>query len=215
MYKLYKNFLPHDKAWNLAVEIDSTPASWWSKAIKHEGLEKPLYLQDNVNGMRHEYDQDHALRKSVENGSFSYKFRRSTGHVEHCGCYECDFKNNFLQGEEFIEFLKKETHLEQPELFEMFVSAYHPGDFLSQHTDEERGIAFIFHLSWDWKPEYGGTFMLEKEEGEGYDAYVPGWGDLCIMELGETGQNHMVTQVSDLAPRPRLAITGWFNEGKK
>lgn len=112
----------------------------------------------------------------------------------------------------FRDFLIQETSLTNPVLDESFTSAYYPKDFLSQHKDDRRGIAFIFHLSWDWKPEYGGLFHVENETG--FNTYVPGWGDLVLMELGETGHNHFVSEVSEYAPRPRLAISGWFSDAE-
>ena len=211
MIKVFKEFLEHKQAWDLACSIDGTQPSWWAHVVKHKGLKKPLYTSDNVGGYRHRFEQDSAITKSIEKGAFTYKFHRTTGHVSKCSCWECKFKKEVLESEQFKEFLIENTSLKNPVLHESFTSAYHPGDFLGQHTDEQRGIAFIFHLSWKWKPEYGGLFHLENEDG--FQTYVPSWGDLVLMELGETGQNHFVSEVTDKAPRPRLAISGWFNEG--
>jgi len=210
MFKIYKNFLEHKQAWDLACSIDGTPPHWWAHVIKHKDLEKPLYTYDNVGGNRHRFLLDSKLYSSLQKDSFTYKFHRTTKHGQACKCWECTFRDEVLLSDSFKDLLKKETNLKNPELLEYFTSAYHPGDFLGQHTDHQRGVAFIFHLSWDWKAEYGGLFHLETETG--FDAYVPGWGDLVLMELGDTGQNHFVSEVSRLSPRPRLAISGWFNE---
>jgi len=37
---------------------------------------------------------------------------------------------------------------------------------------------------------------------------------LVLMELGEKGHNHFVSEVSEYAPRPRLAISGWFSDAE-
>ena len=74
--------------------------------------------------------------------------------------------------------------------------------------------SFIFNLSWKWRPEYGGLLHVENELG--FQAYNPGWGDLVLLSLAEgKGENHFVSEVTKYAPRPRLAISGWFNEGEE
>lgn len=211
MIKVFKEFLEHKQAWDLACSIDGTPSNWWAHVIKHKGLKEPLYTYENVGGYRHRFENEYSIKKSIEKEAFTYKFHRTTPHVKTCSCWECKFRKNVLESKEFLDFIKQETNLKNPVLFEAFTAAYHPGDFLGRHTDEKRGIAFIFHLSWKWKPEYGGLFHVENEAG--FQTYVPGWGDLVLMELGERGENHFVSEVSSLAPRPRLSIGGWYNEG--
>lgn len=211
MVKIFKEFLDHKQAWDLACSIDGTPANWWNHVLKHKGLEKPLNTNENVGGYRHRFENMAKIQKTVEKGLFAYKFHRTTPHVAKCTCWECKFRTSMLESKEFKDFITKETGLKNPVLFETFTAAYHPKDFLGQHTDEQRGIAFIFHLSWKWKPEYGGLFHVENEEG--FQTYVPGWGDLVLMNLGESGKNHFVSEVSELAPRPRISIGGWYNEG--
>lgn len=210
MIQIFKNFLTHEHAWNLACSIDGTPSNWWAHVIRHKALEGPLYTQSNVGGYRQRFENDFHLRKSVEKGSFTYRFHRTTTHKENCPCWECTFKKDVLESENFKQFITQQTSLKNPILHESFTSAYYPGDFLGQHTDEKRGVAFIFNLSWKWKPEYGG--LLHVENDIGFQCYVPGWGDLVLLELGETGENHFVSEVSHLAPRPRIAISGWYNE---
>lgn len=211
MIKVFKEFLEHKQAWDLACSIDATPANWWAHVLKHKGLKEPLYTYENVGGYRHRFENEYSIKKSLEKDAFTYKFHRTTPHVKQCSCWECKFRKNVLESEDFLDFLRKETNLKNPVLLETFTAAYHPGDFLGRHTDQKRGIAFIFHLSWKWKPEYGGLFHVENDSG--FQTYVPGWGDLVLMELGENGENHFVSEVSALAPRPRLSISGWYNEG--
>ena len=211
MFQVYKEFLKHEQAWDLACSIDGAPGHWWSKVIKHKDIKTPLYLNNNVGGYRHSVEQEEFIRKSLINSSFTYKFRRTTKHFDKCGCWECSFRDKVLNSASFKDFITEKTGLKNPTLYEYFTSAYHPGDFLSRHTDEQRGIAFVFNLSWKWQPEYGG--LLHVESDEGYTTYVPGWGDLVLMNLGKTGQVHFVSEVTKHAPRPRIAISGWYNEG--
>ena len=210
MIKVFKEFLSHEHAWDLACSADGAPAHWWSHVVKHKLTKKPLYTQGNIGGYRQRFENSGHLQKSVEKGYFSYKFHRTTSHQKNCPCWECTFREEVLEKNEFKTFIIENTSLKNPVLSEYFTSAYHPGDFLGQHTDHKRGVAFIFNLSWNWKPEYGGLLHVENEVG--FQAYVPGWRDLVLLELGETGENHFVSEVSPLAPRPRLAISGWYNE---
>ena len=212
MIKILKNYLSHDESWNLACAADGTPAHWWSKAIKHNKTAKPIMMNNNIGGYRQEYGASHHITNSVNSNDFTYKFSRSTNHVKGCGCWECTFKKEVLESEKFKDVIRKNTSLENPVLYETFTSAYYPGDFLGRHTDEKRGVAFIFNLSWDWKPEYGG--ILSVENGDTWTSYVPGWGDLVLLELGEIGKVHFVSEVSSLAPRPRLSISGWYNDAE-
>ena len=214
MIKLYKSFLPHDHAWDLACSIDATPAHWWFKALRYKDRKTPEYCNNNVGGYRQQFIAENSLAKSVTDGFYSYKWTRSTPHVKNCKCYECTFKKDVLESEGFKSFLKQETHLKNPVLNEYFTSIYYPGDFLGQHHDQGKGIAFIFNLSWKWRPEYGGLLHVENELG--FQAYNPGWWDLVLLSLAEgNGENHFVSEVTKYAPRPRLAISGWFNEGEE
>lgn len=212
MIKVIKNFLSHDEAWKLACSADGTPANWWSKAIKHNKTTRPIMASHNIGGYRQEYGTAHDIVNSVNSNAFTYRFTRSTNHVKGCTCWECTFKQKVLNSEEFKNVIRRETNVKNPVLHESFTSAYYPGDFLGRHTDEKRGVAFIFNLSWDWKPEYGG--ILNVENGDTWTSYVPGWGDLVLLELGEKGAVHFVSEVSSFAPRPRLAISGWYNDAE-
>lgn len=210
MFRIFKEFLNHEQAWDLACSIDGTPSHWWSHVLKHGNTKNPIYTHSNVGGYRQRFTEDFNIRQSVQTDNFTYKFHRTTAHKTGCNCWECKFKKDILNNENFKSFLTDNTSLKNPVLYESFTSAYHPGDFLGQHHDKERGVAFVFNLSWKWKPEYGGLLHVENEYG--FQSYVPGWGDLILLELGESGENHFVSEVSSLAPRPRLAISGWYNE---
>jgi hypothetical protein len=210
--KILKNYLSHDESWNLACAADGTPAHWWSRAIKHNKTTKPIMMNNNIGGYREEYGASQHITNSVNSNDFTYRFSRSTNHVKGCGCWECTFKKEVLESEKFKDVIRKNTGIKNPVIHETFTSAYYPGDFLGRHTDEKRGVAFIFNLSWDWKPEYGG--ILNIENGDTWTSYVPGGGDLLLLELGETGKVHFVSEVSSFAPRPRLAISGWYNDAE-
>ena len=212
MITVLPEFLDHDTAWDLACNADVNPAHWWEHTFKYGSKGETTVRRETVNSYRYDDRLNADIKQSIQNKYFTYRFRRTTQHGEACPCWECNFRRDVLESESFLDVIREHTSLKNPVLYETFTSFYGPGDFLGQHTDHHRGCAFIFHLSWDWKPEWGGLFHVDNQDGT-WKTYVPGWGDLVLMELGETGQNHFVSEVSELAQRPRLAISGWYNEG--
>jgi Rps23 Pro-64 3,4-dihydroxylase Tpa1-like proline 4-hydroxylase len=145
-------------------------------------------------------------------GSFTYKFKRSTKHTETCNCVECEFRKNTLESDDFKQFISQETSLKNPQLFESFVSVYESGDFLSMHTDVNRGVAFILNLTAGWRPEYGG--MLHIKTDNEIKAIPPVYNSFVLLGLKNgAGIPHFVSEVSQYVPYPRIAISGWYNEG--
>lgn len=201
MIKIYDDFLPRELAENLNKEIYKTPEYWWKVAYKFLD-EEVKYVGNDLTSINLDYDTK--LKESLQKGYFTYRFKRSTKHVEGCSCYECGF-NTYLDNA-FVDFLKENTYLKNPKRFETFVSVYDKGDFLSTHTDNQRGIAFVFNLTKDWKPEYGGMLHVDEK------FYCPKFNSLTIMELPDGGLPHFVSEVTNLAPHQRIAISGWFNE---
>lgn len=208
MYKIYKNFLTQDHAWDLACSIDSNPSNWFELTLNHDNTNKPLYLPLNISGYRKIFDNENSIRNTIINGKFAYRFHKTNTHVKGCTCWECEFTKNVLMSKSFKDLLIKETNLTNPVLKESFTSVYYPKDFLGLHKKDKSGVEFTFHLSWDWRPEYGGLFHLENDIG--FQTYVPGWGDLLIMEVDKNTKKNFVSEVTEYAPRPRLAISGWF-----
>lgn len=209
MLKIIRDFLPQSEALQLSNQIYDTPEHWWSYAIKHN--EDLSYLKSSLR----DYHARHRIEKELEtrfhSGKFSYKFRRSTTHVENCNCYECNFTLKYLE-----DILKntvlQETGWKNCKISENFISAYQTGDFLSIHTDENRGIAYILNLTSGWKPEYGGMLNVLQSDGT-FKAIFPEFNSLILMETGkEGGTPHFVSEVSKYAPFHRVAFSGWYDE---
>jgi hypothetical protein len=91
-------------------------------------------------------------------------------------------------------------------------SWYLPGDHSLPHTDavargtdNNRQVAFVWHLAKGWRSEWGGAlFWCPKA------LYLPPvFNTLLLFNVGpET--SHFVTQVSPYAQGKRLAINGWW-----
>ena len=204
MIKTYEDFLPQELAEKIHNDIYKTPENWWSTAYKYQEQDTK-YISNTLESKNSKVQLDKKVRLSLQQGYFTYRFSRSTKHVVSCDCYECGF-NTYLDGDSFKNWLQQNTHLNNPERSESFTSVYDRGDFLGTHTDTQRGIAFVFNFTKNWKPEYGGMLHVDGK------FYCPKFNSLTIMELPDGGLPHFVSEVSSLAPIQRVAISGWFNE---
>jgi Rps23 Pro-64 3,4-dihydroxylase Tpa1-like proline 4-hydroxylase len=209
MITIIDNILDTETANKLVTDIHNTPSTWWSYAYKVHNNDTH-YLGHSLSFERAFETMDKELCSSLRQGSFSYKFRRSTKHVENCDCYECTFKKEYLL--KSIKHIIMETcKLKNPYLFESFISIYSEGDFLGSHTDGKRNIAFVLNLTKDWKPEYGGLLNIRNEDNT-YTAYVPKFNSLFLMDVTDEKSIHFVSEVTKFAPTQRIAISGWYNE---
>jgi len=90
-------------------------------------------------------------------------------------------------------------------------SHYVPGDHSLPHTDHlgQRTVAFVWHLSADWRPEWGGALYWCSEHNE--HAYVhASYNTLTLFSVSEDSA-HFVTTVSRHAEEKRLAFNGWYH----
>lgn len=210
MIKVFNNFLPDEKAHQLLHDIEAINGGWWRDARKVRDQEVHYFIP-NISSDLKKSRIEYNIGNSLTDGYFTYSFSRSVKHVDSCVCAECNFKNEFLLSETFLNFIRQEANIKKPVLFESFVSIYKRGDFLSTHTDKNRGVAFILNLTPNWRAEYGGLLHVYTEDG--IKAYTPTFNSLILLGLNNgKGLNHFVSEVSQYAPRPRIAITGWYNE---
>ena len=212
MIKVFNNFLAAKEAYELSTGLMEIPEHWWSYAVAHEKLDTARYYKNTLRERQRLREAQPNIVDSFLAGSFTYKFKRSTKHTATCNCVECEFRKNTLESEDFKQFIAQETSLKNPQLFESFVSVYEAGDFLSMHTDENRGVAFILNLTAGWRPEYGG--MLHVKTDNEIKAIPPVYNSFVLLGL-ERGKGipHFVSEVSQYVPNPRIAISGWYNEG--
>jgi hypothetical protein len=90
-------------------------------------------------------------------------------------------------------------------------SWYLPGDHSLPHSDAtesgeaKRQVAFVWHLTKDWRSEWGGAlFWCSKA------LYLPPvFNTLVLFNVGPN-TSHLVTQISPYAQGKRLAINGWW-----
>jgi len=117
---------------------------------------------------------------------------------------------DFLKSDRFLNFARSVTGMPEVRNIEILAARYMGGDFLMMHDDiqkAERRAAFVFNLSRDWHPDWGGlTHFLDQDENV-TDTYVPTYNSLVIFAVPVP---HLVSYVMPFAPRPRYSITGWL-----
>ena len=150
------------------------------------------------------------LKQSLVDGDFTYRQKRIIEHPELCHCAYCMFVQDTLKDPEFAQYIEALGDVKYLELVKHFASIYDVGDFLSIHKDPNYSVAFIFNLTKDWRYEYGGCLTVINEGRP--EVILPKFNSLVLMFLGDEGIDHYVSEVSRLAPHPRIAISGWYNE---
>ena len=112
-----------------------------------------------------------------------------------------DNRNAFITGQENLRWIQDST----------FTSKYEAGDFLYTHTDKDNGrIAFVYQLTKDWLPGYGGLFM-RMDDGVNVDTTIlPQFNQLTIFNVEGEGTPHIVTNVIPGLRKPRMAYSGWL-----
>lgn len=106
----------------------------------------------------------------------------------------------------FIRDLSEENSVREVEIQ---ATRFHEGDFLSQHHDgptHDRKVATVLGLSRDWIADWGGNLLFPSVD-ERIEGLSPGFNRL---DLFGVPQFHLVTAVAASAPRPRMAVSGWF-----
>ena len=147
------------------------------------------------------------------NGGFSYIYRRTgTNPENYFHTYLKMFQNPL-----FKDFLSKITGYEGLEYKDQntFVSNYESGHYNGPHTDGDNGrVAFVYHLSKDWKPQYGGLFMRMDWDWKTINkVIVPPFNTLTIFDTqfdGKPGSPHLVSEVAQDCSNKRISYTGWY-----
>jgi|5B_taG_2_1085324.scaffolds.fasta_scaffold00178_6 Rps23 Pro-64 3,4-dihydroxylase Tpa1-like proline 4-hydroxylase len=217
---IIENFLDRrsaDKLYNfLAFEM---PEDWWYtsyciQSLSGDNMKVIRKLPKNDNKINNLYM--HAYKDFGEE-LFTYIFDRSINHAENCNCLECEYKE-FLKSDNFKKFIKDITKIDMSMSGEVFCSRYTSGQFLSPHHDIDKGtINFVYSLSKNWKPQYGGNLYLLEDDWRTIKKVVLSSYNrlaLTLMNLPEEnriGIPHFVSPVSIGVKKPRLSITGWVS----
>lgn len=89
-------------------------------------------------------------------------------------------------------------------------SWYMPGDFSLPHTDHigQRTVAYVWHLSKNWRPEWGGALYWAGTNDE--HAYQHASFNSLVLFSVTSRSSHFVTTVSQQAQEKRMSFNGWW-----
>jgi Rps23 Pro-64 3,4-dihydroxylase Tpa1-like proline 4-hydroxylase len=215
------NLFPELQANTIHNYYFNQPDDWWDLILypdpdfdyEQAAIDNPGYyhmykakLEDPSLSKREEY-----CRKLNNEGAFSYIYRRKNS---------MDDLHPYLkifQDSRFREYLSKITGYSDLEYApgSTFISNYGPGHYNGPHTDGINGrIAFVFHLSKDWKPEMGGLFMRMDWDWETVNKVIcPPFNTLSIFDTkwqGQDGSPHLVSEIAQGVTNKRISYTGWY-----
>lgn len=94
--------------------------------------------------------------------------------------------------------------------------AFAANDFLGPHNDRtsDRRLAFIFYLSKDWDPSFGGGLYMRKEGNEEV-FFEYEYNSLVIFDVLKK-QKHWIDPIKPACgDKMRYSIGGWFSESEK
>ena len=114
-----------------------------------------------------------------------------------------------------VEFEQISSIVSTPitEFFSCFLSSYHRGCYLNDHTDQfarEKNIpkvAFILNLTKNWHPTMGGLLFILNEDQSIAKVVVPTYNSLVLMKLP---RRHFVSEVAQPVLGTRQAFAGWL-----
>lgn len=140
--------------------------------------------------------------------SFTYYYKRTTNFHPYLQMLSTP---KFMQ---LLEFITGHENLQwDPAL--TFVSNYSKGHYNGPHTDGINGrIAFVYHMSRNWKPIDGGLFMrMDWDYKTVNKVVVPPYNTLTIFDTSggvSGGSPHLVSEVAQSCDNKRISFTGWY-----
>lgn len=202
-----------EKLWN---HLNSMPQDWWNVSSRpsYDGdMHITRWVEENNDYIT---KSDNYARQAFSEDKFSYSFRRTNDdHVDGCWCEECQFRHDVLS-DEVVSFLDYLTGYRVTKINELFASWYTDRDFLSPHSDGPNGVlGFVYNLSKDWKPQYGGNLHFQDKMNENLieKINVPKFNTLTMFDLATSmGHMHYVSEVVPNVKSKRLAMAGWWGQ---
>ena len=124
--------------------------------------------------------------------------------------------NNFfsaLNSERVLSAMSEMTGVGDLNYASMQATRFVPGQFLTRHKDvveqEGRKLAYVFNLSPEWHPDWGGLLQFFNEDGTTTESWTPNFNTLSLFTVENS---HSVTYLTPFAKKPRYALTGWFGK---
>lgn len=116
----------------------------------------------------------------------------------------------FLNGPEFIAFVRAVTGMTAIAFADAQATLYRPGDFLTAHDDTAAGknrlAAYVLNMTPGWRTDWGGILEFIDRNGHVNCGYMPVFNALNLFRVPQV---HCVTQVA-LFGGLRYSVTGWL-----
>jgi Rps23 Pro-64 3,4-dihydroxylase Tpa1-like proline 4-hydroxylase len=120
----------------------------------------------------------------------------------------------FLNSEPMLNFARQVTGVEDIAFADAQATRYRAGHFLTGHSDgvegKNRAAAYVFNLTRDWRPDWGGILNFVGPDGHIEEGFTPTFNALNMFAVP---QEHHVSVVAPYAGSERISVTGWFRTG--
>jgi len=188
---------------------------WWQLINGRDGI---IEL-DRAKRAAMSVEEQAALEAEVQEGArygFQYRYEglRVPADEEELDEAEDDPLSDFaelMSSDEMLDFLRAVTGSDKVAFTDGQATSYGPGDFLTGHDDDVEGkgriAAYVFGMTPQWRPEWGGLLLFHGEGDSSVAGVVPRFNTL---DLFAVPQLHSVSYVTPAAPVRRYAITGWL-----
>ena len=198
--ELHQYLVNHSGWWHLiytpegAIELDRAKRAAMS-AEEHAALDRRVHQQART-GFQYRYE---GLRVPDR---------------EKIGSDPLSAFARLMSSEPMLDMLRKITGYSELAFTDGQATAYGPGDFLTGHDDDVAGknrlAAYVFGMTPQWRPEWGGLLLFHGPNEATFEGNVPRYN---VLDLFAVPQRHSVSMVTDAAPCPRYAVTGWLRKG--
>jgi len=189
---------------------------WWHLINTPDGILE--YDRETRSNMSPE--QRSALDEQVFEGArlgFQYRYEGLRVPEDEEESEKDDMLGKFaelMSSEPMLEMLRTVTGYQELAFTDGHATSYGPGDFLTCHDDDVAGkgrlAAYVFGVTPQWRPEWGGLLLFHSDDDSGVIGKVPRFNTL---DLFAVPQRHSVSIVTPSAPRRRYAVTGWLRKG--
>ena len=212
------NLLPDPQALNVWDYYFNQSDDWWDLIVHPDPdfnydqsrVDNPNYYHmynSRPGDPTLEYRVNYA-RNINNQGGFSYYYRRTNNQHPYL---------QIFQSPKFVQLLESITGYSNlgANVARTFISNYGPGHYNGPHTDGANGrIAFVYHLSKDWLPGYGGLFMgMDWDWKTVNKTLSPPFNTLAIFDTSggdQGGSPHLVSEIAQGCNNKRISYTGWY-----
>ena len=194
----------------LALENDIP----WQLAYMEKGVASLLSAQQ-LAGMTEDQLQV-VYRKITQLGAQGFQFcyyHYSVSHRNFEICPSHSYINTFrecLSSDEFFEFARSVTGIEEIKNIEIQTARYTGGNYLMMHNDSqkpERRVAFVLNLTRQWQIDWGGLLHFINQQGQVVETFVPAFNSLTFFTVPML---HKVSYVMPFVKESRYTVTGWL-----